>query len=276
MKALPSILTLLALSSGASFAATFFGVTTSNELVSFNSANPASFLSSVSITGLVGADGVTPDGFGAITGLSYDIDSGFLHGVDGNANFYRIATNGVATLVGNTFSPVGADAGLSWDPFSGEHVWVDDAGSVFTLSNAGAATELGTAFFGVGDVNEGATPAFFGLGIDPLSPGITFALSGTGTLVHTVDPGLLEWFTVGELGTAFSTLGDLVVDLDGNLFAALSEDANISAFYSIDSATGAATLVGGFGTGLFAVAIPEPAVSVLGAFGTLLLFRRRR
>ena len=275
MKALPRILSILALSSGASFAATFFGVTVSNELVSFNSSNPSSFLSSVAITGLVGADGVTPDGFAVISDLSYNVSNGFLYGVDSNANFYRIATNGVATLVGNSFNPAGFDAGLSWDTFSGEHVWVDDAGSVFTLSNAGAATELGTAFFGVGDPNAGGTPAFFGLALDPAF-GIPYALDASGSLITSVDPLLLEWFTTGSLGIAVTPFGDLAVDFDGNLFAALSEDGLTSGLYSIDTGTGQATLIGGLSSGLSAVTIPEPTVSLLGAIGSLMLLRRRR
>lgn len=273
---LPLTLPLLLASVSLASAATFWGVTDSNNLVSFDSTSPSSFLSSVSITGLVAPDGVTTDPLAFIVNLSFNPTTGEFTGIDTNANIYRIGLSGNASIINNTFSPAGFDAGLAYDPFSGGFVFADDVASRFNITSAGIATLIGTATYGAGDVNELSTPSIFGVGIDPDFGSAFFLDASLGTLAQSFDPDALELFTVGSLGLEVTSFGDLAFDFGGNLFASLSTDALTSGFYSIDQSTGAASFIGSFGQGVATIAIPEPSAALLGAIGALTLLRRRR
>jgi hypothetical protein len=275
MKTYQAIVLALA-TAGSMHAATFWGVTDTNNLVSFDSAAPGTFLSSVTITGLFASDGVTLDPNAVITNLSYNPNTRQFLGIDSNANIYRVGVNGTTTLLNSTFSPGGFDAGIAYDPFSGGFLYADDAADRFNLSTAGAASLVGSASYGVGDVNEAFTPSLMGVGIDPDFGSAFFLDVSRGSLAQSFDPDALELFTVGSLGIVFTGYGDLAFDLDGNLLASLSTDGLSSDLYSIDQTTGAATLIGSFSQGVGTIAIPEPSSALLGAIGALALMRRRR
>ncbi|MEK7952237.1 DUF4394 domain-containing protein [Luteolibacter soli] len=270
-------LAILALAPAAS-AASLYGVTTDNHLVQFDSATPAVFTSSFAVSGLVGSDGVTSDPFATLVNITYNPSTGVLYGIDSNANFYSVASNGAANLVSHSLSPAGFSGGLAYDPFSGSLSFLTDASENFSLNMAGAVTSNPSLFYGSGDAHEGSAPNIFGLGIDG-DFGSAFMLdSATNSLVRSFSPDLAELFTVGSLGFDVTSFGGLVVDFNGNLFASLSTDGLTSTLYSIDSLTGAATPVGAFGsgTGISSMAVPEPSSALLGAFGALALLRRRR
>ena len=260
-------------------AASLFGVTTDNKLVSFDTSAPSVFQTSVTVTGLFDADGVTPNASGAILNLTARTTSGGgfqLFGIDNNANVYTINLGGVATLVSSTFSPAGFSAGLAYDVLSDKLVYAGDNAENFSLTLAGAAT-VNPDFTYAG----GGTPAIFGLGIDPFF-GTAFAIDALNdslsTSSETLFPAASELSIVGGLGLNVTSLGGLVVDLDGNLFASLSTDGLTSSLYSINAATGAATSLGSFGAnvGLSSIAVPEPSAALLGGLGVLALLRRRR
>jgi hypothetical protein len=264
------------LSATPAHAATFWGVTDTNNLVTFDSAAPGSFLSTAPISGLVESDGITADPNAIIANLAYDPNTGQFIGIDSNANIYTVSASGTTTLLNNTFSPIGFDAGLAFDPFFDGFLYADDAADRFNLSTAGAASLVGDAFYGVGDPNEAFTPSLMGVGIDP-DFGTTFFLDiARGSLAQAIDPAALELFTIGSLGVAFTGYGDLAFDSDGNLLASLSTDGLNSGLYSIDQITGAATLLGSFSQGVGTITIPEPSSALLGAIGMIALLRRRR
>lgn len=275
MKRYTAIVLALA-TAGSAHAATFWGVTDTNNLVSFDSAAPGSFLSTAAITGLLASDGITADPNAVIANLSYNPNTGQFIGIDTNANVYNVSVSGTTTLLNNTFSPGGFGAGLAYDPFTGGFVYADDAADRFDLSTAGAAALVGSAFYGVGDLNAAFTPSLMGVGIDPDFGSAFFLDVALGSLAQSFDPSALELFTVGSLGVAFTGYGDLAFDADGNLLASLSTDGNSSALYSINQATGAATMIGSFSQGVGTFAIPEPSSALLGAIGALALLRRRR
>jgi hypothetical protein len=264
-----------------SHAALLFGVTNDNRLVSFDTANPSSFQSATGITGLFGADGTTPDPSGAIVNLAARLGptagSVQFWGLDGNANMYRIALDGNATLVASGFSPSGFSAGFSYDPFNDNLVYAgDDAQSVSLALNGTPTANMNLTYAG------GGTPSIFGLGID-MAFGTAFAIDATNdSLSTTTNPlfpsGNGELTLVGGLGVDVVSYGGLTVDEDGNLFASLSTDGNTSGLYSIDGTSGTASLIGNFGTGvgMNAIAVPEPSATLLGALGALFLVRRRR
>ncbi len=263
----------------AASAAALFGITADNKLVSFDTAAPSTFLSSVNITGLFDADGVTPNSNGSI--LNFAARPGAnagefqLYGVDGNANFYQISLGGVATLVSSGFTPAGFSAGFAYDPFNNNFAYADDAAGNYSITVGGAATTNANLNYA-----GGGTPSIFGLAIDP-SFGTIFGLDATtDTLSASFDPlfptnGKLT--QVGSLGINVTSFGGFVVDWDGNLFASLSQDGLSSSLYSINSTTGEASSLGNFGgAGLVSIAVPEPSAILLGGFGFIAILRRRR
>lgn len=260
-------------------AATLFGLTADNHLVSFDSSAPSTHLSSSAITGLVGADGVTPNPYGAIMNFAArpgaTAGSYQLYGIDNNANFYRISNGGAATLVASGFSPAGFNAGFAYDPFNDNFVYADDAGGLYSIALNGTVTPRGNMTY-----TGGGSPSIFGLGIDPAFGTVYAVDAATDSLYTTFDPLFptsTELTLVGPLGIDVTAFGGLVVDWDGNLFAAFSQDGLTSSFYSIDPFTGAATAIAGTGiSGLAGVAVPEPSAALLGGLGLLALFRRRR
>lgn len=266
----------LALSPLAS-AVTLSGITVSNQLVRFDSSDPSTFLSSVPVTGLVASDGVTSDPFATIVDLAYNPNDGSHYGLDSNANFYRLASSGVATLLSSSFSPAGFDAGFDYDPLSGGFVFASDASEHFGISTTGATVPYPDLVFGAGDVNQPSFPTIFGLAFDPDFGTGWFIDSNLDVLAQSIDPALGEIFTVGSLGFDVTSFGELMMDADGNLWATLSTDGLSSGLYSIDTTTGAASLVGNFNEGLATIAaVPEPSALCFGALSLVPLLRRRR
>lgn len=269
---------LLLATAGFASAATFFGVTDTNELVSFDASNPVVFQTSVQITGLFDADGITPNPNGSILNMSARPGAApgtyQLYGIDNNANVYTINLGGVATLVSAGFTPAGFSAGFAYDPFNDNFVYAGDNAENFTLSLSGTPT-ANPDFTYAG----GGTPAIFGLGIDP-GFGTVFAIDAENDSLSTSFdpnfPGDSELTILGGLGVDVTSFGGLVVDWDGNLLAALSTDGLNSDLYSIDALTGNASLVGSFSQGLTTIAIPEPSSALLGLLGAAALLRRRR
>lgn len=253
-------------------AAMMVGVTEDNHLVRFDSTTPGTILSSVAITGTSGV----------VLDFTYHPATGLHYGVDINANVYSIAQNGVATLLNGTFTPNGFDGGLGYDPFAGGLVFASDAAEHYSITHGGVASSQPTLVFAGDDLNSTSTPSIFGLAFDP-DFGTAFLLDKNHGLLTSIDPNLSELLTVGSLGLNLANFsGDLTIDAEGNLFAALSENGVTSGFYSINPNTGAATLIGNFNNGINAIAvespaaIPEPSVIVLCPLALLPLLRRRR
>lgn len=258
----------------------FVGTTTDNRLVTFDSANPGSFLSSVAITGLRASDGVTADPNAVLVNLSYNPADSFHYGLDSNANFYRVGLDGAATLVSSGFSPSGFAAGLAYDTFSGDFAFISDDAEVVLIDPSGTTIARPAIKYATGDANAAFTPAVFALSIDP-DFGRAFVLDfQRGVLGEIIDPNFAEIFTVGSLGVSVVGFGGLGTDAEGNLFASLSTDGNSSSLYAINDDTGAATLIGAFqgaaGVNSF-TAVPEPGTWVLLGLGAaVLLIARRR
>jgi hypothetical protein len=273
-KWIPLIAAIAAATTHFTSAATFYGVTVANELITFDSSIPGTFLSNTPITGLFESDGVTPDSNAVVTNLSFNLFTGQFLAIDSNANIYNLSTTGEATLLNSTFSPAGFNAGFAYDPFNNNFVYAGDNTENFSISIIGVATVNPNFTYAAG-----GTPAIFGLGIDPFL-GTAFAIDALNDSLSTSSeisfPVGSELNIVGGLGVDVTAFGGLVVDLDGNLYASLSEDGVNSSFYSIDSTTGAATLVGAFSNGVGTMAIPEPSAALLAGLGVVGFIARRR
>ena len=141
-------------------------------------------------------------------------------------------------------------------------------GSLLAIDRAtGAATFVG--FMGIGPV-----PA---LAVDPTT-GIMYAATGGGSpRLFTVDPDTGAATFVGDTGLGFAAVGAMDFSADGTLYAAVNivGDGGTGSDHlaTIDTATGAATVIGPFGT---CSNLPFPSCTIEGMeaiafdrFGTL-------
>ncbi|MES2707435.1 MAG: DUF4394 domain-containing protein [Verrucomicrobiota bacterium] len=254
----------------------FSGVTSDNNLVTFDSSAPNTLLTSRPVTGLTA-------GGGNLINLTYNPADGLYYGLDFAANFYSIDSTGAATAIPTTFAPSGFGA-LAFDPTGGNLVYVSELAEHFTLTTTGTATRVADFAYSAGDAHAGETPALTAAAFDPDFGTPYFIDFQTDSLVTNVDLNLGSADTVGPLGGPgfdITSNAALVVDSVGNLYGALSTDGISSSFYSIDPATGAATSLGALTVSLSAIsaaaAVPEPsaALSGLAALGACLGRRRR-
>lgn len=253
-------------------AALLVGVTGTNNLVTFDSNSPGSYLSNNLITG-------TQNG-NFITDIAYNPDNGLHYGLDTSSNLYQISTGGAAIPIANSLALGSFDAGFDYDPSSGKLVFASQAdSSISLLGTDGSGLATDPIAYGTGDTNSASAPSLFGIAVDPAFYETYVIDEALDVFGQVFDPSFSEIFTVGSLGIDVTSVGGMAVDADGNVFAALSTDGFTTGLYSIDTATGAASSLGAFSDGgvVSLAAVPEPSVSLLAAIaGSLMAFRRRR
>lgn len=127
------------------------------------------------------------------------------------------------------------------------------AGTLFGTDASGGNLITVDPFTGVGVVvgpmGAGAVPA---LAVDPTT-GVLYAGQGAGASnLYTVDPATGAATLVGGTGLGFAAIGGMDFRADGTLFAAvnIAGDGGTGSDHlaTIDQATGAATVIGPFGT----------------------------
>ena len=264
------VLALFALATVSSTeAATFFGVTDINELVTFDSNNPGTFSSAVPITG-------TADD---ILDIAYDIEGDRLFGIDFAGGIYNISTTGSATLLNGSFAPNGFNLGLAYDPIDNTLLGTSDAMEFFAIDAITGAPSFGPdTIFEPFDTNASETAGFEAFGIDPLL-GSSFAIDPIlGVLASGSFFAQNEFVTIGNLGVDVFGSPSLTVTPDGELFAAFDSQVGFgTSLYSIDALTGAATEIGETSSAVLTItAVPEPSASALAALAGLFLIGRRR
>ena len=234
-----------------------FGVTTTNNLVRFNSIMPEVIVSTVAITGLQPSENVLDIDFRPATGQLYALGS--------TSRLYTInTTTGAATQVGSagSFTLNGTDFGMDFNPVVDRIRVVSDADQNIRLNpNDGtlAATDTPLAY-AFGDVNFGANPNVTGAAYTN-----NFVGAATTTL-YGIDSNLDILVRQGGLdgvpspnGGQLSTIGILAVNTTGLTgfdirsannagYASLSSPGDTSSkLYTVNLATGAATFLGTIG-----------------------------
>lgn len=266
---------LAAVSTDAS-AATIFGVDENNNLVTFDSSSPGTFLSSVRITG---ADS-------SFEALDFRPLNNMLYGLTANRVVHMIDTaTGVASAVSGRLAIDGSVFGFDFNPTidrvrivsntDNNYVFNPNDGS---LTGAPTTTSLGYAS---GDVNFGANPGVSAAAYTTS----TFGAAASTTQLYVIDTDRDVLAKQNNNGGVLNTVGALGVDLGSRTsFDISGTDAfafNGNTLYRADLGTGKLNAIGQTNRALFGIAIqavPEPAtwaMMILG-FGVVGYSMRRR
>lgn len=248
-KSIWAVLGLLIIgATGAASAETIYVVTSANQLLSFDSASPGLFRSSVTLTGLQSGE--------TVEGIDFRPLNGQLYALGSTGRLYTIArATGVATQVGAPFTLTGTRFGFDFNPTVDRIRVISDQEQNLRLhpdTGAVAATDPGLAFAGT-DVNSGDDPVSVGAAYINSLAGATvtvlFDLDLGNDVLVTQNPannGTLN--TIGPLGinAVDSFAGFDISARTGTAYAALNPGSGTN-LYRIDLATGTALLVGGIG-----------------------------
>ena len=235
----------LAAETGATVGFTAYGVTTANQLVSFNTARPATILSTTPISGLQPGENVL--------GIDFRPATGQLFALGSTSRLYRInVASGAVTQVGATgaFSLSGTEFGFDFNPT------VD---RIRVVSNTGQNLRL--------NPNDGSLAATDGT-LNPGTPNVTAAgytnsfAGTTATTLYDIDSGSDTLYIQnppnGGTLVPVGALGFNVTDTNGFDIAAGSNAAlaalqvngeTASKLFSINLSTGAASFIAPIGGG---------------------------
>ena len=229
-----------------------------------DSATPSTLQRTLTVTGMLAGETIAAIDYRPLDGTLYAI--GF--NVD-EARLYTInTTTGAATLVGSgpfdaTFG-AGGNPGMDFNPVVDRIRVTSNLNRnlrLNPLTGAIAGTDTNTAF-AVGDVNAGNSNAPLSVAYsNNVAGAVTTTLygivSGNGPIVVTigsvngtpVSPNTGTMFTVGSTGTGGYTSSRQGFDISGSTGIAYAVMDNNNTLYSINLATGAATVVGAFPAG---------------------------
>jgi hypothetical protein len=224
-----------------------YGVTSANQLVSFDATDPAA-VTTRAITGLAAGDDARAIDFRPLDGSLYLL-------TDGNSIYTVNTSTGAATQVGTDFTPAldGVLFGFDFNPVVDRLRVVTNNDQNFRLDPstgavAGSDSELG---FAVGDVNEGEDPSSIGAAYTNNEAGAASTAlfmidDGLDALLSAgANPNLGFLTTVGGLGINAAGDGGFDIAKDGTAYAALVPNGTTTPnLYTINLSTGAATLVG--------------------------------
>ncbi len=268
-------LTAMAAFAAPASAAVLFGVDVNNNLVRFDSASPGTIQSSVKITGVNDA---------SILGMDIRPNNGTLYALTDSKMIYTInRMTGVATLFANVAALTGTQFAFDFNPTGPVNLRIvsnDDTNYVynFTTSTLDQNPNGVTGPFASKDI---VAAGYLNNDRNPM----------TGTTLYVIDSVNEQLATQNAATGALTYVGALGFDVNSRAsFDILTQAGVNTAFlqsgsdlYTVNLASGAATLTGNTGRDLFALtaAIPEPATWAMmilgfGFIGGALRAQKRR
>ena len=239
----------IVLTSGAAHADALYALA-GNSLLVVDTATPGTTRSTLAITGLQPGE--------SLVGIDVRPATGELFGVGSTSRVYVInPLTGAATMVGaGPFAPAlsGTSFGVDFNPVPDRIRVVSDTGQNLRLNpNSGAVAATDTPLNGAATsaVGAGYTNSFAGATtttlyvIDAISDNLYLQGSIGGA---PVSPNGGTLTLVGPLGVNTSNAVGLDISTAGTAFAALNV-GGVSGLYTINLATGTATLIGTFAAG---------------------------
>ena len=289
-RAFLSLLAALALLPGAASAETIFGLTSGGAIFSFDSATPNTINNLTLVIG-TGTD--------RLVDIDFYPTNGALYGFAASGNLYRINPfTGVATLDVSPQMSVGTVLAADFNPAADRARIISAGNQNFRVTpsvqtpgpaNPGFVTVDGQFVFAAGSGT--GTPSLLGAAYTNNFDGTTT------TVLYTVDMNNLYMNTTatGAPAGSFGTLnrvGSLGITLNGLVGFDISQSSGIAflsnndSLYTVNLATGVATLAGSVGGALGAdtisiavQAVPEPSTTALvvaGLIGAGVLFARKK
>ena len=261
------------LASGAN-ATTIYAVDEVNNLVSFDSAEASTILSSIAISGARNS----------IQSLDFRPLNNMLYGLGSDRVVYTINTaTGAATAVSGALDITGTDFGFDFNPTIDRLRIVSNTNANYVFNpNDGSLTTATPVFYAAGDVNAGRDPDVTALAYTSS----TFGAAATSTQLYAFDTALDTLSRQANSAGTLNTVGGFGVDTGlRSSFDIAGSDAfalNGTSLYSVNLGTGALSRVGTTDRALFGIAIssavPEPGIwaMMLVGFGGIGVAIRRR
>ena len=258
----------LAVPSAAS-AETIFGLS-ANRLFSFDSATPGSVTPFVTVTGLLPSTSLVGIDFrpatpGQLVGVGQSGTTGTVYDIN--------TLSGAATIINTGFTLTGSAFGVDFNPVPNALRIVSNADQNLRITTGGTGTVNTDSPLNPPDPNVVAA-AYSNNVAGALTTTLYVIDSGTDQLLTqgnaVTSPNTGTLFPVGPLGVNTADLVGLDISaFTGTAFASFTPvTGGPSSLFSINLSTGAATLVGGIGSGILVDGI---AIANVSAPGTLLL-----
>ncbi len=271
MKIIPLLLGASALYPALCSATLIYGLTSSNGLISFDSASPGS----ITNIGTISQAGIRDIDFYPVNGL--------LYGSTSNGNLYRISVvDGTSVLAATPSLAISGLTDIDFNPvpdrlriFAAGNQNYRMAPDVFTNNATAPGTTLLDGSFSNSSVN--LVGSAYTNNVDGASTTALYSIDSISNalFLHSVAPQFNTVNSVGGLG--FDVGLNVGFDVAQSGAAFLSDDQS---FYSINLATGATSLIGNVGgsglVSIAALAVPEASTTSILALATLCAFRRRR
>jgi hypothetical protein len=258
------------------------GLTQSNSLITFDTATPGITSGAVAVTGLGAGE--------TLVGIDFRPATRQLFGLGSGSNLYTIdPTTGASTLVAPLTNAVGGGPvvlsgtsfGVDFNPTVDRFRIVSDADQNLRANPNNGVTNVDS------NLNPG-NPNVVGAAYTNnfLGGSLTTTLyvldSSLNDLLIQAPPNAGTLTPVGDLGVDFDDQVGFDILLASSAFASLNTGGMATGFYSINLATGSASLIGDIGGGLLiadiAIVVPEPGTMglLLGGLAGLVWARRRR
>ncbi|HEX8494639.1 MAG TPA: DUF4394 domain-containing protein [Pyrinomonadaceae bacterium] len=233
-----------------------FAVTTANQLLSFNVAEPGIILSRTPITGLSNGE--------VVLGLDFRPATGQLYGYTNYNRLVNINTaSGAATFVASLNAVLqGNEYGVDFNPTNDRLRIVNDTDQNASVDPTNGATTLQTP---LNPGNPNVTGIAYSNNFQGAGTTTLYAIDSTTNTLYTQNPPASGTLTaVGPLGV---NTGPLVgFDITGTSaigYASLTLAGNAASLYAINLATGEAALVGAIGD--TATVVRDIAISTIAA-----------